>query len=414
MKKLLLLLLISFETAAQTPSLSGEFGTLVKESKLGPLSEQAYCYQNENGVEGYQVDKLQRIASVSKVLTTFLASETMDLNQRFLTRIYLGKDSLHIEGNRDPYFEEDKLLLLFQALNELGYTSFKQVSFNRNFHFYDLGLDSYAKITSAITKNRLTYYLNSKNAAQVRNAWGIIRNAAEEDGIDLPVKSPLLSAKKVIISDVNPLANENPVLYLHHSKPFHAILKAMNVVSKNVVAENVYAMASELKTFSNLMKENNVSASTFKIYTGSGLPVMLKETRLDNLASCRTVLKTISLLSQSIKKHNLVLSDVMAVNGGQDLGSFRNRFRQYPETHEAVISKTGTLKHTSSLAGVLMITDEIPFAILNHTTSVNAARSFQDKFVSRMFDHLGVATPLNYEKIAIFPWDNSDFLELAY
>lgn len=414
MKKLIFGLLLSFEAFAQAPALTSEFQSLVNAYKLGAVNEQAYCYENQDGVQGYQVDRLQRIASVSKVLTTFLASETMDLNQRFLTRIYIGKDSLHIEGNRDPYFEEDKLLLLFQALNNLGYTSFKQVSFNRDFLFYDLGLESYAKITPGITKTRLSYYLNPKNVAQVRSTWKVVRNAALEDGIEYDSPTPLVSAKKVIISDVNPLANENPVLYLHHSKPFHALLKSMNVVSKNVVAENVYSMASQLKSFPTLMKEFNVSESTFKMYSGSGLPVMLTKTRLDNLASCRTVLKVISLLSESIKKHNLVLSDIMAVNGGKDLGSFRNRFGDQPETHEAVISKTGTLKHTSSLAGVIMISDEIPFAILNHTTSVSAARSLQDRFVGRMFDHLGVATPLDYEKIAIFPWDNSDFLELAY
>ena len=73
----------------------------------------------------------------------------------------------------------------------------------------------------------------------------------------------------------------------------------------------------------------------------------------------------------------------------------------------------GTLKHTSSLAGVLMIENAIPFAILNHTSSSAAARSFQDKFVSRMFNNLGEATPIPYEKLSIFPWDETDFLIAA-
>jgi D-alanyl-D-alanine carboxypeptidase len=100
----------------------------------------------------------------------------------------------------------------------------------------------------------------------------------------------------------------------------------------------------------------------------------------------------------------------MAVSGGKDIGSFRDRFLDYPDLHESIISKTGTLKHTSSLAGILLINGDIPFAILNHTTNSAGARKFQDRFVSKMFDHLGVPTPLDYTKISIFPWDDSDFL----
>lgn len=110
----------------------------------------------------------------------------------------------------------------------------------------------------------------------------------------------------------------------------------------------------------------------------------------------------------------MILSDIVAVNGGEDLGSFRDRFKDYPETHEAVISKTGTLMHSSTLAGVLLINGKVPFAILNHTTSTSNAKKFQDSFVSRFFYHLGEATPMDYSKISIFPWDGtSALLELS-
>ena len=107
------------------------------------------------------------------------------------------------------------------------------------------------------------------------------------------------------------------------------------------------------------------------------------------------------------------MSDIVGINGGKDLGTFRERFLDYPETHEAVVSKTGTLMHTSSLAGMLMTDTDIPFAILNHTKSVSSAKKFQDSFVARMFHHLGEPTPLDYTKISIFPWDGSEFLELS-
>lgn len=414
MKKLLLLtIFLAFQVKADSPALTQEFKTLVAQSKLGTVKEQTYCYSKDGVTYGYQPDKIQRIASLTKLLSTLLASETMNLNGSFLTKIFIGKDSLHIEGGKDPYFEEDKLLLLFKALNNLGYKTFKRVTFNRDFLFYDVALGSYQKITPEKSRARLAYYLNPKNVAVVRATWQRARKFALEEGIELEVNAPALRANSVAVSDINPLLNENPVSFDHRSRPFHALLKSMNVQSKNYVAENVYEAASLRKSFTTLMLENKIDLSTFKIYTGSGLPIITKQSRKDNLASCSLILKVVTLLSESLKKHGLKMSDVVAINGGKDLGSLRTRFQGYPELADSILSKTGTLKHTSSLAGVLMNGTELPFAILNHTTNAASARKFQDRFVSRMFDYLGPAIPLEYTKLSIFPWDGSEFLKIS-
>ncbi len=185
-------------------------------------------------------------------------------------------------------------------------------------------------------------------------------------------------------------------------------------MSKNFVAQNVFLEAGRVKKFETLMTEKGIDKKSYLIKNGSGLPIKTANTRTDNLASCRMVIKIVELLSKSLKKHNLQLSDVVAVNGGKDLGSFRERFLNYPETHEAVLSKTGTLMHSSTLAGVLMIGQEVPFAVLNHTTKVTNAKKFQDSFVARLFHHLGESTPMDYTKISIFPWDGtSEILEAS-
>lgn len=413
MKFLFLLpLFLSFQVRAQS-ALTSEFKGLVAQEGVGPLKEQSFCYFKDGIVSGYQVQKLQRIASVTKLFSTLLISETEDLQKTYVTKFYLSADSLHIEGGQDPYFEEDKLLLLFQALNDLGYKSFKQISFNRDFYFYDVALGSYEKITPEKTRLRLAAYTNSKNVALRSSRWAAVRKFAEEEGILLSPTVPVVTTAKVVIRESNPL-NENSVLYLHSSRPLHRILKTMNVQSKNYVAENIYLSGLSKRSLSDLLESNGINARTYRIHNGSGLPVISNKTRFDNTATCETVLKVISLLSQSLKKHNLILSDVLAVNGGKDLGSFRNRFENYPETHEAVLSKTGTLKHTSSLAGFLLVDRETPFAILNHSTNSGAARNFQDRFVASMFNFFGSATPLIYEKISIFPWNGKNFLELAY
>lgn len=415
MKKVILSSLFLSSVAFADPIiLNDEFKVLVNKTKVGVLKEQAYCYSENAEVLGYQTQRLQRIASVTKLITSLMISESTNLHKKYQTRFYIGKDSLHIEGGSDPYFEEDKFLVLMKTLNDLGYKSFKKVTFSRGFLFYDLALEEFEKITPEKTKLRIEAYLKAGNSKFIKAKWNVVRKFAAEEGLVLAENAPSLTATSVGISDVNPLLSENALVYVHQSRPLHSILKTMNVQSKNMVAENIYNEASSIKPIAVLFKEKGISATTFAVYNGSGLPMITrksnKENRLDNLATCETVLKVISLLDESLIKHKLKLSDVVAVNGGKDLGSFRTRFEDYPETHEAVISKTGTLKHTSSLAGVLLSDTKIPFAILNHTASPATARKLQDKFVARMFDQLGPAVPVSYTKISIFPWDGSEFL----
>jgi D-alanyl-D-alanine carboxypeptidase/D-alanyl-D-alanine-endopeptidase (penicillin-binding protein 4) len=412
MKKLFTLtFILTTQVGAQSGALTQEFKDQIQRSKLGPISEQAYCYSENGQIHGYQINKLQRIASLTKLFTTYLAAETLDLNQTFKTKIYIAKDHLHIEGGNDPYFEEDKLLILLKSLNDLGYKSFKKVTMSRSFLFYDLTLGSYKKVTPNESLQRLSFYFKSKNASGINQKWRAVKVFAQEEGIELTGMAPKITATLVSISDANPLLRENPIIYVHESKPLHALIKAMNVQSKNYLSHNIYDAGSKIKSFGALMKSKGVAESSFKIYNGSGLPNINGQTRTDNLATCNTVLKVIDLLTEKLESHGLILSDVVAINGGKDLGSFRERFEKYPETHEAVLAKTGTLKHTSSLAGVLSSQTLKPFAILNHSTSPITSRNFQDKFVARMFDYLGAAEPWDYEKISIFPWDGSYFLE---
>ena len=412
MNKLLVLAFIfTSQVWAQSGALTQEFKTQVLRAKIGPVSDQAYCYSENGKVEGFQVDKLQRIASLTKILTTYFASETLDLHQTFKTKIYIGKDHLHIEGENDPYFEEDKLLILLQSLNDLGYRSFKRVTMSRSFRFYDQTMGSYKKITPEESLKRLTFYFRSANQTAIQQKWRSVQKFAEEEGIELSGHAPRVTATTVSISDINPVLNDNPHIYVHESKPLHALIKAMNVQSKNYLSQNIFELSSNIRSFTSLMNENNIPQTSYKIHNGSGLPVINGQSRRDNQATCRVLLKIIDLLSEKLKSHNLVMSDVLAVTGGKDLGSFRERFEDYPETHEAVMAKTGTLKHTSSLGGILRSHTETPFAILNHSTSSLAARTFQDRFVAKMFDFLGTINPLDYEKISIFPWDGSDFLK---
>jgi D-alanyl-D-alanine carboxypeptidase/D-alanyl-D-alanine-endopeptidase (penicillin-binding protein 4) len=392
-----------------------DFKSLIPTAGVGKLSEQSYCLKDQNGVHGYQVDKLQRIASVTKVISTYFASETLDLKKQYETKVYISEDRIHISGSLDPYFEEEKILILMKALNERGFKNFKSLTFDSKFKFYDISLQAHQEITEADTKARLQAYLNAKSSPLVKEKWSSISKFAAEEGVEIDKNSPpSLVVQSIELKESNPLANTTPQILIHRSRPLHHLLKAMNVMSKNYLAQNIFNEASQIKSFNQLILEAQINPETIRIYNGSGLPVKKGDTRKDNLASCRTVIKIVELLIRSLEKHDLDLSDVLAVNGGKDLGSFRERFLNYPETHEAVLSKTGTLMHASTLAGALLINEKTPFAILNQTTNIKNAKKFQDRFVVRMFDQLGHPTPMVYEKISIFPWQGDDFFTENY
>ncbi|MFY7992576.1 MAG: D-alanyl-D-alanine carboxypeptidase [Bacteriovoracaceae bacterium] len=396
-------------------SLTQDFRSLLTKYKVGNLANQAYCYKDTQGsIGGYQISKLMPIASVTKLFTTYFATELLDLNKRYTTKIYIKGDALHIEGGNDPYFEEEKMLLMIRALNDQGYSSFKTVTFDKNFKFSDLALGQYQVLSTTHILGKIATYMNTdKNNSYVQNKLKSVLKFATEEGINVELSSSLkMKATAVRFSDVNPIRESAEILLTHKSLPLHRLLKSMNVMSKNLVSHYVFDEAAKIQSFNSFMKSRGFDTTKMAFYNGSGLPVKTGKIRKDNLTTCTIVLDLIQKLHQSIVTKGFLPQDIIAVNGGQDNGSFRERFLNFPETHGAVVSKTGTLVVASALSGTLStLGGEIQFSILNKPNSSLVARKFQDNFVARMFHHLGEAAPVPYEKISIFPWDDSPFFE---
>lgn len=399
---------------AANPALTQDFKSLLTKYKVGLLANQSYCYKDAQGkIDGYQVTKLMPIASVTKLFTTYLASELLDLNKRYTTVFSIQDNNLHISGGLDPYFEEEKILLLMMALNDKGYKSFNKVTFDKKFKFSDAALGQYQVITPADTLAKLKIYFNSQvNKKYVFNKWKAVSVFADEEGVALDAKNPPTMAVKFFeIVDSNPL-REPEVNFVHDSKPLHSLLKSMNVMSKNMVSQYIWEEATSIQSFSDFMRDRGFNPDLLTFYNGSGLPVKNGKIRKDNLAPCTVVLDLVEKLNISLRSHGFEPEDIVAINGGKDNGSFRQRFLKFPNTHHSVISKTGTLAISSALAGILK-TDagEIEFSILNKPSTAQGARDFQDHFVSKMFAQISQAKPIPYEKISIFPWDESDFFE---
>jgi len=406
---LLVLLMFSLKALADSPlAITSSFKSLNSRYALGPINQQSFCYSTNGVIEGYRTNSLQKIASVTKLLTTFFSSETLDLSKTYKTKIYIYKDKLHIEGGGDPYFDSDKLLLLFEALNRLGYRTFKHVTFDKDFLFYKID-DRHVDITTDKVRSRLAEYLNINNLKLLNYIWKENQIVALKEGIRLSYKIPRIVSSSVNYSQINPLINEPHSLYIHESKPLYMLLKTMNLESNNLIAQNVFSEASVAKNFKDLMTEKGIDEESFKIYSGSGLPVMTNPGRLDNLATCNMILKVISLLPESLRRHNLELSDVIAV-AGKDNGTIAGRFSFVSQAKGAVLAKTGTLRDTSTLAGLILSQDVVPFVILNQTLNTDNARKLQDIMVSKIIYDLGETLPLNYTKVSGSPWSHTNFL----
>ncbi len=411
MKKIiyLLSLVMSLKALALSPNaITSSFKSLNSRYAIGPLNQQSFCYIQDESVEGYRTSSLQKIASVTKLLTTYFASETLDLNKIYKTKIYLAKDSIHIEGGGDPYFDAEKLLLLFESLNKLGYKVFKKVTFDKNFIFYKID-DRQVDVTIEKTRARLSEYLGVNNLKILNYKWKEFQILAFREGLRLSYKVPRILSTNVQYEAENPLLNESYSMYVHESKPLYKVLKLMNLESNNLIAQNVFSEASLIKSFTDIMLDKGIEEESFKIYSGSGLPVMTNPGRLDNLATCQMILKVISLLPESLRRHDLELSDVMAVVG-KDSGTLAGRFSFTPEASRAVLAKTGTLRDTSTLAGVILAGDLVPFVILNHTTLTDNARKLQDIMVSKIIQDYDGTSPIDYSKSNISIWDG-EFLK---
>lgn len=409
MKRFFLGLLFLTSSLYASDSLNENFARLIRDYRLSPLSEQSYCYEDQGQILGYRTHEKQRIASLTKLLTTLLAVKKMDLHTRFQTRIYITDKRIHIAGGQDPYWEEDKLLLLLKSFNEQGIYEIDELSFDENFIFTDLAFGSHADITPSHTAERLRHLLSAAGKKTVASLWLNVRSFGSEEGINLPATAPRFRAKKIRIAGTNPLENENPQAFEHVSKTMAEILKSMNVMSKNHVAQNIFRRFTQDQDFEAFMLDLGFSSSEFTINNGSGLPT-LSLARQDNEATCSLILRSLVILESEIKNQGHALSDILAVAGSTDLGSFRHRFKKYPWLSSGLMAKTGTLRHTSSLAGYLSLDRLKPFAILNHTTDAQGARDFQEEFVASLFNELGNPVSIPYEKISIFPWDGENFL----
>ncbi len=376
---------------------------------LGPLTEQAFCYEDENGLKGdYRGQQMQRLASVTKLFTTLMALENISIDKSWTTEFWLKGDRLHIKGSLDPWFEEEKIFGLIADLQKLGIKKLSQVSFDSQFVFTDTALSRHTLPSSTMTLEALKRYFNpsGKLTSVAIQRLKAVKEFQQEESLSLPLPTTGMITTQIVFSSQNPLQGQTGVrVFKHQSVKLPVILKAMNAMSKNMVSHLIFDQANKVRSLKDVLLKYKIQPTEYKFYNGSGLPVIQGESRVDNLSSCFAILKLLKALEKRASELSISLDEVVAV--GSDLGSFKERFLLDLPLKDSVMAKTGTLKHSSSLAGWIEAAVPVKFAILNHTSATLTARSWQDGFLSKWMN--GQALSRGYVRLNIYPLEGPFF-----
>ena len=157
-----LLLGLSTTTAAQTTdSVVKKWNQLNKDYSID-TSKQAFCYRDQGVLKGRNEHTKVTIASVSKLITSLWAVESLGPDYKYPTKFFLSGKKLHIEGSLDPVFSKRKLFFLLAQLNTLGVTELEEITF-------DDGLRVYSKAEQYI--GDVLNVTPARTAANLKDFW---------------------------------------------------------------------------------------------------------------------------------------------------------------------------------------------------------------------------------------------------
>lgn len=363
------------------------------------IADQSYCYSNEEGkLEGQNVDLRVRLASVSKLLTSLWSIETLGLEHKFNTKLYIKENTLHIEGSFDPFLGNEKMFFLVSQLNELGYEKFDSITFDSNvivFPGAQYYVEEYPVLNHTIIAKYIKKYFNTSTwSAETKDEYKHYYEIAKPGRYK---KEVTFEVKNVEYAEKNPNeGDENVKVLTLSSPPLYRYLKEMNVKSNNYVAETLFHQMGGTSPFQEFLNERyGLTSEQVQFFSGSGLPTIINGIRKDNYATCSIILRLISELKLSIHKQNKELEDMVAVPGS-DAGTFRNR--TFPADYKnSFVAKTGTLMHTSTLAGAMNTKKGFSFfGIFNQSTDINGSKTVQNSMVRSIMTEMGGPLAFDY------------------
>jgi len=329
-------------------------------------------------------------ASLTKIATTLAALKTWHPHHQFETTICgtgpvkdgVLQGDLVVSGNGDPFFIWSEAIALGVALNKKGITRV-----TGNLLIADKFSMNY-KSDPAVASEMLFKAINPK-------LWSWeIQNSYWELPPDIPQPQVKIGGKVLVPSNIVP---HQDCLLRRFSMPLMEILKQMNVYSKNDLSE---AIASRLGGPAEVRKlaaqAAGVPVAEIQLVNGSGLGE-------ENRISARAAVAMLMAIQRELRKHQLNIANLFPV-AGRDRGTLWGRL-----TPTDTVAKTGTLRHVSSLAGVLPTRARglVWFAIVNRGWDLHTFRAQQDRLLQELVKEWGVAPslPKAIERHAVFTGD---------
>jgi D-alanyl-D-alanine carboxypeptidase/D-alanyl-D-alanine-endopeptidase (penicillin-binding protein 4) len=397
-KRLTVLILVMISSQAKSSEQTDASWVQLLAANKIPATQQSYCYTDERGhALGSKLDLRIRLASVSKLLTSLWAIEKLGPNYKYETKLFIKGSKLHIQGSFDPFLGNEKMFFLLSQLNNLGYTKFDTITFDKIIQINpdaETHSDQYPLITPASNAHNLKMYFNTKNWAPEFLAE-YTRIAKLSKGRFRPLVQFEIGDAQYV--DSNPYENDKEARLLTLSSPeLYKYLKEINVESNNYAAHTIFLQLGGVHDFEKFLSNRySKTSDSIHFYTGSGLPVVVDGVRYDNYATCSIMIELIAALKESIEKQGRKLEDIVAVPGS-DAGTFSNR--TFPADYtNAFVAKTGTLMHTSTLAGAMSTQKGFSFfGIFNQSTDIEGSKIVQNGMVKSVMTEMGGPLVFNY------------------
>ena len=353
-----------------------------------PERQGVWVAEGQFPVAQYQGDIPRSAASITKVATTLAALATWGPMHRFETLVgWQGKiengvlnGDLIVEGGNDPLFVWEEAIALGNSLQKLG---IRRVTgslivangFSMNFE------------TSSGTSGLLL-----KQAMNAPEWDYAIEYSYAEMAPGTP--QPTLQIDGQVQTTPNSFKNQASGWFIRHeSMPLVAVLKAMNIYSNNIMAQQIAdAVGGTEAVMSQVEAAAGIMPSEISLSNGSGLG---EENRMSPRAAVTMMQKIQDLLRSSASEtsQNFTISDIFPITGS-DGGTVRDRGLP-PNT----VVKTGTLAVVSALAGALPTQKRgvVWFSLLNYGSDLDGLRSRQDQVISALEQQWGKASEIPLE-----------------
>ena len=390
-----------------------KFAKLIKDYKINPVNKQAYCYTDGKGIlRGKNLDARVNLASVTKLLTSYWAIEKRGVNYTHDTKLFIKGKKLHIKGSYDPFMNNEKMMFLISQLNSLGYTHFDKITYDKKIQLNPTAEKFYSELTEVTragnAANLRMYFNTASWSASFKAEYDRLASMAKSGRFQKSVK---FSVDTVEFSNENPLGANAKVLTLTSPK-LYQYLKEINVKSNNYAAHTIFQNLGGPVNFQNFLANRySLTTDKIKIYGGSGLPTFDNANkRYDNYATCNIVTDLINELKKSAEKQSKKISDIVAVPGN-DAGTFRNRLNS-DDIKNTLLAKTGTLKHTSTLAGAMNTQKGFSFfgvfnqSEKNQSLNIPNAKEVQNQMVKSIMDEMGGSKVFGYKVAGFHAYDS--------